>query len=93
MNAKLAAVWESQGHPLDLFVIAGQVSDCFGARAVLSNLPTGDQEWRLTGIGAVVALPLSTPRNHCFAARSRPETRTLCAPADPFVVPYGHANA
>lgn len=29
MNTKLHAIYDSQGHPLDLFVTAGQVSDYF----------------------------------------------------------------
>jgi transposase len=39
MNTKLHAVCDSQGHPLDLFISAGQVSDYIGARVLLKNLP------------------------------------------------------
>ncbi|OED49962.1 hypothetical protein AB838_04355 [Rhodobacteraceae bacterium (ex Bugula neritina AB1)] len=39
MNTKLRAICDSQGHPLNLFVAAGQVSDYTGAEAQLSGLP------------------------------------------------------
>jgi transposase len=39
MNAKLHAICDSEGRPIDLFVAAGQVSDFIGARALLSGLP------------------------------------------------------
>ena len=45
MNTKLHAICDSQGRPLNLFVTAGQVSDYFGARALLSSLP--DVGWLL----------------------------------------------
>ena len=45
MNTKLHAICDSQGRPLSLFVTAGQVSDCIGARALLSSLP--DVDWLL----------------------------------------------
>jgi transposase len=38
-GAKLHAICDSQGRPIDLFVTAGQVSDYIGARALLSGLP------------------------------------------------------
>ena len=39
MNTKLHAICDSQGRPLNLFVTAGQVSDCIGARALVSSYP------------------------------------------------------
>lgn len=39
VNTKLHAICDSKGRPLNLFVTAGQVSDYFGARALLSSLP------------------------------------------------------
>jgi transposase len=45
MNTKLRAICDSQRRPLDLFVTAGRVSDCIGARALLSSLP--DVDWPL----------------------------------------------
>lgn len=39
MNTKLHAICDSLGRPIDLFVTAGHVSDCIGARAMLSGLP------------------------------------------------------
>ncbi len=45
MNPKLHAICDSRGRPLNLFVTAGQVSDCIGARALLSRLP--DVDWLL----------------------------------------------
>ncbi len=45
MNTKLHAICDSKGRPLDLFVIAGQVSDYIGARALLKGLPK--VEWLL----------------------------------------------
>jgi len=41
----LHAICDSQGHPLNLFVAAGQVSDYIGARALLNSLP--DVDWLL----------------------------------------------
>ena len=38
-EAKLHAICDSQGRPIDLFVTAGQASDYIGARALLSGLP------------------------------------------------------
>ena len=38
MNTKLHSVCDSQGRPIDLFVIACQVSGYIGARALLSGL-------------------------------------------------------
>lgn len=45
MNVKSHAICDSQGHPLDLFITAGQVSDYIGPRALLGNLP--DVDWLL----------------------------------------------
>ncbi len=45
MNTKLHAIWDSLGRPINFFVTAGQVSDCIGARALLSSLP--DVDWLL----------------------------------------------
>jgi len=45
MNTKLHAICDSKGRPRDLFVTAGQVSDCIGARALLKGLP--QVEWLL----------------------------------------------
>ena len=45
MKAKLHAICDSQGRPLDLFVTAGQVSGHIGARALLRSLP--DVDWLL----------------------------------------------
>ena len=42
MNTTLHAISDSQGRPLNLFVMAGQVSDYIGARALLSSLPKVD---------------------------------------------------
>ena len=42
MNTKPHAVRDSHGRPLNLSVTAGQVSDCIGARALLSGLPEVD---------------------------------------------------
>ena len=42
MNAKLLAICDSQGRPLNLFVTAGQVSDYIGARALVVSLPKVD---------------------------------------------------
>ncbi len=39
MNTKLHANCDSKERPLDLFVIAGQVSGYMGARALLGGLP------------------------------------------------------
>ncbi len=43
MNARLDAIRDSKGRPIDVFVPAGQVSDYISARALLSNLPDVDQ--------------------------------------------------
>ncbi|MGD1884404.1 MAG: transposase [Paracoccaceae bacterium] len=48
-GAKLHAICDSQGRPLNLFVTAGQVSDYIGARAMLSSLPKVD--WLLVDRG------------------------------------------
>ncbi len=57
MNTKLHAICDNEpwcaigsstmanGRPLNLFVTAGQISDCIGARALLSSLP--DVDWLL----------------------------------------------
>ena len=45
MNTKLHAICDGWGRPLNLFITAGQVSDCIGARALLSSLP--NVEWLL----------------------------------------------
>jgi hypothetical protein len=42
MNTKLHAVTDARGRPIRFFMAAGQVSDCTGARALLSSLPTAD---------------------------------------------------
>jgi IS5 family transposase len=42
MNAKPPAICDSKGRPLNLFVPAGQVNDCIGARALLSSIPNTD---------------------------------------------------
>jgi transposase len=42
MNTKLHVICDSQGRPLNLFVTAGPVSDCIGARALLGSLPKVD---------------------------------------------------
>lgn len=42
MNTNLHAICDSHGRPLNLFVTAGQVSDCIGARGLLSCLPNVD---------------------------------------------------
>lgn len=42
MNTKLHAVTDASGRPLRFFMIAGQVSDDTGARALLSSLPSAD---------------------------------------------------
>lgn len=49
MNTKLHAVCDSQGRPLNLFVTAGQVSDCIGARVLLRGMPK--VEWLLGDSG------------------------------------------
>jgi len=41
-GAKLHAICDSQGRPLNLFVTAGQVSDDIGARALLRSIPGVD---------------------------------------------------
>ena len=45
MNTELHAIGDSRVRPISLFVTAGQVSDYFGARALLSSIP--DVEWLL----------------------------------------------
>lgn len=45
MNTKLHAICDSRGRPLTLFVTANQVSDCLGAKALLSSL--SDVDWLL----------------------------------------------
>ena len=45
MNTKLHAIGDSQGRPLNLFVIAVQARDDIGARAILGSLP--DVDWLL----------------------------------------------
>ena len=39
MNTKLHAVADAKGRPIGFCMSAGQVSDCTGAAALLSNLP------------------------------------------------------
>ncbi len=38
MNTKLPAICDSQGRPLESFVTTGQLSDCNGARGLVSSL-------------------------------------------------------
>lgn len=45
MNTKLHAICDSTGHPLNLFITAGQVRNCIGALALLNSLP--DVDWLL----------------------------------------------
>ena len=45
MNTKLRAICDSQDHPLNLLMTAGQVSDYIGALALLSSL--SNVEWLL----------------------------------------------
>jgi len=45
MNTKLHAVTEANGRPISLFITAGQVSDYFGAAALLDSLP--EAQWLL----------------------------------------------
>lgn len=42
MNAKLDAICDSQGRPLDLFVTVGQASNYISARSLLGSLPEVD---------------------------------------------------
>lgn len=42
MNTKLHAVTDVKGHPIRLFISAGQVSDYTGAAALLGSLPKAD---------------------------------------------------
>lgn len=42
MNTKLHAVTDARGGPTRVFLSAGQVSDCTGARALMSSLPLAD---------------------------------------------------
>jgi len=42
MNAKLHAICDSQGRPINFFVTAGHASDYISARALLSTLPSID---------------------------------------------------
>ena len=42
MNTKLHAICDSHGHPISVFITAGQVSDDIGARALLSGFPNVD---------------------------------------------------
>lgn len=49
MNTELHAIYDSRGHPLNLFITAGQVSDYIGARALLRGLP--DVDWPLADRG------------------------------------------
>ena len=39
MNAKLHAICDSHGRPIELFLTGGPVSDYIGARALVSGLP------------------------------------------------------
>ena len=49
MNTKLHAVTDSIGRPIRLFIIAGQVSDYIGARALCGSLP--EVEWLIADRG------------------------------------------
>jgi len=49
MNTKLRAVTDALGRPIRFFMSAGQVSDYFGARALVSSLPRA--EWMIVDRG------------------------------------------
>ncbi|SFB10265.1 Transposase [Poseidonocella pacifica] len=49
MNTKLHAVADSIGHPIRIFITAGQVSDHTDARAMVNSQPPAD--WLLGGRG------------------------------------------
>jgi transposase len=49
MNAKLHAVTDRNGRPLDFFMTACQISDYTGAAALLDSLPSA--EWMLANRG------------------------------------------
>lgn len=49
MNTKLHAICDNQDRPIDLFLIAGPVSDYIGARALVSGLP--NVKWLLGNRG------------------------------------------
>ena len=49
MNTKLHTVTDPSGRPIRFFMIAGQVSDYTGARALLSSLPAAD--WMIADRG------------------------------------------
>ncbi len=42
MNSKLHVVTDAAGHPLRMFLTAGQRSDYIGARALLDGLPAAE---------------------------------------------------
>ncbi|PRY23197.1 putative transposase of IS4/5 family DUF4096 [Aliiruegeria haliotis] len=42
MNTRLHAMADASGRPIRFFMIAGQVSDCTGARTLMSSLPAAD---------------------------------------------------
>ncbi|MFT8897868.1 MAG: hypothetical protein ABF968_13050 [Acetobacter sp.] len=43
LNSKLHAVCDDQGHPVRLYLTAGQVSDFTGADVLLADLPAGTE--------------------------------------------------
>ena len=49
MNTKLHAVTDANGRPLSFFMTAGQISDYFGAAALLDDLPKA--QWMLADRG------------------------------------------
>jgi transposase len=49
MNTKLHAVTDASGRPNRFFMTAGQVTDCTGAKALLSSLPAAD--WMIADHG------------------------------------------
>ncbi len=52
MNTKLHAVTDRNGRPIRFFLIAGQISDCTGAAALLDDLPAARGPLADRGYGA-----------------------------------------
>ena len=63
VNTKLLAFTDTIGGPIRFFMIAGQVSDCAGARALVEFLPAAScplpaANWLLAPLGIMLRITL-----------------------------------